>query len=182
MIGVEQIRQVERSGFDFDSTQQLLARMRAIRTARVPLFLEKDEFLEVARWKLGAQYGRVAADLSDHSGLAIRMATGAALQLARSGNPTDEETAIRILTALSGVGVPVASAILAVLFPERFGVFDPRVWRQCFGDAPLRADVQGYGDYLRVIRRIAHELEWDVQQVDWCIWAHDKRTRNGNGH
>lgn len=79
----------------------------------------------------------------------------------------------------SGVGVPVASAVLALVFPEKYAVIDFRGWRQVFGEERTTFSVSDYRRYLREIRRLALELEWCVQEVDLAIWEYD-RINGGN--
>jgi endonuclease III len=51
-------------------------------------------------------------------------------------NADDLEEKIGALTVLSGVGVPVASSVLATVFPERYAVIDYRALRSL----PLLSD------------------------------------------
>lgn len=84
---------------------------------------------------------------------------------------------VGILCALRGVGVPVASAVLALAFPDEYAVIDFRGWRQVFGEDRRQFGVGDYKRYLGEVRRLARELEWPVQEVDLAIWHYD--TRNG---
>lgn len=76
----------------------------------------------------------------------------------------------------SRVSVPVASAILALVFPEKYAVIDFRVWRQVFDEERTTFSVSDYKRYLHEIQRLAHELGWQVQEVDFAIWEYDRRN------
>ncbi len=62
------------------------------------------------------------------------------------------ETAVKALLELHGVDIPVASAILAAIFPERYAVLDFRAL-EALGHA--RHDVRFYEEYLDFCRRLA---------------------------
>jgi hypothetical protein len=78
---------------------------------------------------------------------------------------------------LRGVGVPVASAVLALVFPEEYGVIDFRGWWQIFGEKRSIFSISDYKRYLCELRHLADELNWPVQEVDLAIWEYDRKPR-----
>jgi hypothetical protein len=62
------------------------------------------------------------------------------------------EQAVNALTELHGVDIPVASAILAAIYPERYAVLDFRTL-EALGHA--RHDVRFYEEYLAFCNRLA---------------------------
>ncbi len=62
------------------------------------------------------------------------------------------ETAVKALLELQGVDLPVASAILAAIFPERYTALDFRAL-EALGHA--RHDVRFYEEYLAFCNRLA---------------------------
>lgn len=73
--------------------------------------------------------------------------------LAVAASPeTSTEAAVRALLELHGVDLPVASAILAAIFPERYTVLDYRAL-EALGHA--RHDVRFYEEYLSFCKRLA---------------------------
>jgi hypothetical protein len=74
------------------------------------------------------------------------------------------------------VGVPVASAVLALVFPEEYAVIDFRGWRQLFDEEKTVFFTPDYKKYMREIRRLANELGWHAQEVDHAIWEYDRRN------
>jgi hypothetical protein len=62
------------------------------------------------------------------------------------------ETAVKALIELHGVDLPVASAILAAIYPERYTVLDYRAL-EALGHA--RHDVRFYEEYLAYCKRLA---------------------------
>ena len=84
------------------------------------------------------------------------------------------ELRMGILCSLRGVAVSVASAVLALVFPEEYAVIDFRSWRRLFGEGGTSFSISKYKKYLREIRRLANELDWPVQEVDHAIWEYDR--------
>ena len=73
--------------------------------------------------------------------------------LATAANPeATTESAMRALLELKGVDLPVASAILAAIYPERYTVLDFRAL-EALGHA--RHDVRFYEEYLAFCKRLA---------------------------
>jgi len=83
------------------------------------------------------------------------------------------ELRVGILCTLRGVGAPIASAVLALVFPEKYAVIDFRGWRQVFGAERRHGSLANYKRYLRDARRLALELGWPIQEVDLVIWHND---------
>ena len=97
----------------------------------------------IVRWKSE----RVVQYLIGNSSEKIRHA----LAVAASPDATTE-TAVKALLELHGVDLPVASAILAAIFPERYTVLDYRAL-EALGHA--RHDVRFYEEYLDFCKRLA---------------------------
>ncbi len=97
----------------------------------------------IVRWKSE----RAVQYLIGNSSEKIRQALG----VAASPDATTE-TAVKALLDLHGVDLPVASAILAAIFPERYTVLDYRAL-EALGHA--RHDVHFYEEYLEFCKRLA---------------------------
>jgi len=77
-----------------------------------------------------------------------------------------------LLACLPGVGLGVASAILALTFPEEYGVIDFRVWKVIFNEDRRQFVMSDYTRYLERIRDCAHRVGWQAQQVDFFSWKY----------
>lgn len=97
----------------------------------------------IVRWKSE----RLVQYLIGNSNEKIRRA----LAVAASPDATTE-TAVKALTDLHGVDLPVATAILAAIYPERYTVLDYRAL-EALGHA--RHDVHFYEEYLAFCKRLA---------------------------
>lgn len=97
----------------------------------------------IVRWKSE----RIVHYLIANSGEQIKRA----LEVAASPDAS-VRGAIEALTSLRGIDLPVASAILAAIFPERYTVLDFRTL-EALGHA--RHDVEFYADYIACLNRMA---------------------------
>jgi hypothetical protein len=92
------------------------------------------------------------------------------------------ETAVKSLLELHGVDIPVASAILAAIFPERYTVLDFRAL-EALGHA--RHDVRFYEEYLAFCKRLAESnivqpqaglpAPTPLRTLDRALWEWSRR-------
>ncbi|WP_322489612.1 hypothetical protein [Chloroflexus sp.] len=174
MITAEQLIPYRTTSIDYTETDRLKEVYTRLRSERCPFYLTAAEFDAILSWKLHGQYGRQAGIRPANIEDVIRIVTGAALSVSHPDEDDEVELWLGILGSLRGVGVPVASAILALVFPETYAVIDFRGWRQIFGEAKRTFSVADYKRYLRAVKRLAAELGWLVQEVDLAIWEYDR--------
>ncbi|HAL62799.1 MAG TPA: hypothetical protein DCP08_10395, partial [Chloroflexi bacterium] len=84
------------------------------------------------------------------------------------------EAKFEVLTQVSGIGVAIASAILAVCYPEEYTVVDTYVLRMlkdwgCLSDHSLTDE--RYLEYNKLCKRWSRELGISLRQVDRVLWA-----------
>ncbi|MCK6620672.1 MAG: hypothetical protein HUU32_20030 [Calditrichaceae bacterium] len=176
MITAKKIAPLRRQPIDFDDTARLKAKLAQLRRKRKPLYLNAEEFQEILQWKLGQQIGRQQKRRAVNNEEIIRAVTGLSLTITHPDKEYELELRVNILCSLRGVGIPVASAILTLIFPDDYAVIDFRVWRQCFGENKSVFSLSDYKKYMQKIRHLASELDWSVQEVDHAIWEYDRRT------
>jgi len=92
------------------------------------------------------------------------------------------ETAVKALTELHGVDIPIASAILAAIFPERYTVLDYRAL-EALGHS--RHDVRFYEEYLAFCKRLAESnmvtpqsnlpAPTPLRTLDRALWEWSRR-------
>jgi hypothetical protein len=174
MIRATQLIPYRTSSDDYDLTEHLKAQFARLRCERQPLYLTLAEFDAILRWKLRSQYRRQEERRKTNTEDVIKIVTGAALSITHSDEDYEIELRLDILCSIRGVGVPVASAILALVFPEKYAVIDFRGWRQIFGEEKRNFSISDYKRYLREIKRLAIELGWTVQEVDLAVWEYDR--------
>jgi len=97
-----------------------------------------------------------------------------------------ERRRIEHLLELDGVSVPVASAILTLLDPRRYGVLDIRAWQMLYAvRGGVDANPAGRGftvaqwlRYLATLREHARRLRASARAVEFTLFlCHRKRQR-----
>lgn len=80
----------------------------------------------------------------------------------------------------------MASAILTLIDPRRYGVLDIRVWQLLFAIGSVRGNPRGRGfsfnhwyHYLRKLRYFAKELRVSVRTVEWTLFEYHKKVQKG---
>jgi hypothetical protein len=97
------------------NTLELIKRLRQTRRRG---WLTKDELVDICYWKSPRVIRHIKSNRTD----TIKRLTQIAF------HSRSEQTKIVELTKLKGVSVPMASAILMLTNPKRYGVIDIRVW------------------------------------------------------
>jgi thermostable 8-oxoguanine DNA glycosylase len=154
-------------------TYNLIQKIEKLKKERTPLYLNKPEFEEILIWKLRTQYARQRKYREKNTNEIIQKITRTAFEIKHADWQYETELKLNILIALRGVGVPVASAILTLCYPEKYAVIDFRIVRQLFGKPKTNFPIRKYLEYLNTIRNIAKKYEVTPQQVDMAIWQYD---------
>lgn len=178
MITAEDIRELRTAADDYQETEAIKTLLATRRRNGGSLYLNLDDFQRIVKWKLGQQLGRPNRLLIQNTPRLIEETTRLALSVQIDDPDYEFQFRFAILTALRGVGTGVASAILALSYPEKYCVIDYRGWYQVFR---RKKTVFTFGDYKKYLQRVmilAQELQWPPQEVDLAIWEYDRRHRN----
>jgi hypothetical protein len=155
------------------ATRRLIASLRHVRARGE---FSRAEFLRMSRWKSP----RAAPHYARNSAAAIRRVSRAVLAT------RSERRRIELLTGLHGVSVPVASAILTLIDPRRYGVLDIRVWQllHALGAVDRRPGGRGFDAadwerYLACLRPQAARLRASVRLVEYTLFHCHRRFQVG---
>ena len=162
---------------DSEKAKKLERSLQGLRAERDPVFLTRKDLDPILRWKLRGQYGRQARHLATNSEEMIETVSRLALNVTCTDWKDEAALRVSILSVLHGVGVPVASAILALAEPAKYAVIDFRGWRQIFGRKKNSFSTVDYVTYLHEVRRLAAVLKRPVREVDETIWERDRARR-----
>ena len=86
--------------------------------------------------------------------------------------------AVAVLTALRGVGIPMASAILTAINPERYTVLDFRAL-ESLGIKNWRDSFAFYVTYLEACRELAARHGKSLRTLDRALWQWSKEQGDG---
>ncbi len=99
--------------------------------------------------------------------------------------PSDREKLTKLIE-LSGVSLPVATAILTLIYPEKYGVIDIRAWKvfHLYGVLDWREGGKGFTvedclAYLDVLRRYADSLHVTPRDIDRSLYIYHKTIQEG---
>jgi hypothetical protein len=142
-------------------------RLKARLRRRRPRRLTRSELVWLGEWKTP----RIRPVIARNTEAGVRGLT-AAVFLAR-----DEARRMRLLLALPGVGVAVASVILHFADPARYPVYDTRVRaalrrlgiRRRFPPTPA-----GWIAYARCLRGLARRWRVSLRTLDKALWWYGK--------
>jgi len=125
-------------------------------------FYEPGELAEVAGWKTQRSKSRIAGNSPDD----VRDITALAFS-------APERVQHRVLTLLDGVRVPTATALLAVVFPDRHTILDVRS-TEALARLGVWDGASGYRTYLDACRRLADGAGVDLRTLDRALWRWSK--------
>jgi hypothetical protein len=148
-----------------------------LQQARVRGYLTRGELERICRWKSARAIRRIRSN----SVALIRAATRRALAT------RSERARLEELLTLNGVSIPMASAVLTLLNPQKYGVIDIRVWQLLHALGAVRTRSSGLGftfndwyQFLMIIRYFAKKLRVTARDIERALFsahrAHQKGT------
>lgn len=164
----------------------LLALIARLRQERDPFYLTLSEFDRIVRWKLRGQYHRTRSHRAAWTDHLVRDVTQGALDQPSLAERDEVNRRVDRLCALDGVGMGVASATLALTFPDDYATIDRFNWPLLFDEERATFTRAHYKRYLREIRRLKDELNadltqgerpWTMQEVDVAMWHYADARR-----
>lgn len=125
----------------------------------------------IFRWKTGGRgISRLSRNTDAEIADALRLAIAACT----------ERSAIAVLCGLNGVGIPVASAIMTVVDPQRFTIIDFRALEALGFSAPPVTTIDFYLVYLRKCRELADQFKVALRTLDRAMWQWSKERSQGS--
>jgi hypothetical protein len=89
--------------------------------------------------------------------------------------------------SLDGVSLPMASAVLTLLNPRRYGVIDIRVWQLLYGIGAVTKNPSGVGftfshwhQFLMIIRQFAEEFHVSARDIERSLFSAHQAYQKGN--
>jgi len=134
-------------------------------------YLTPEEFFAIIIWKSNRAKTNVRKGIKK-SGKSIKTITSAV------SKAKTLEQKLDILVSLPGIGIPMASAILTVCYPNDFTIADYRAsaslkdfGETMDGNPTTSADV--YFDYINQCKRLARKQDLSLRDFDRVLWARD---------
>lgn len=151
--------------------------MKLLSGVRKRGFLTKPELIIVCRWKSPRAIRHIRRNTPRRVGRITREVFAT----------RSEEQRITLLTGLHGVGLPMASAILTLTHPSRYGVLDIRVWQLLHDTGVVKTKPGGTGftvrewlAYLQILRKYAALHNADARDIERTLFTLHELRQRGN--
>lgn len=136
-------------------------------SARERGYLTKPELVKVCQWKSPRAIKHIR-----------RNHTTTIERITRTTFRTrSERKKLELLTNLNGVSVPMASSILMLTNPRRYGVIDIRVWQLLYKTGTVTTNPDGIGfdfnhwyRYLMIIRYYARKYKVGARDIERTLF------------
>ncbi len=158
---------------EWENTLQLIKKLQPAKKRR---WLTKGELIEVCYWKSPRVIRHIKSNRAD----TVRKITENAFK-SRS-----EQVKILELTKLKGVSLPMASSILMLTNPKRYGVIDIRVWEVMFHIGTMKTNSNGVNfnfkqwyRYLVILRHFADKLNVSARDIERTLFLIHKKHQDG---
>jgi hypothetical protein len=152
--------------FGYADDARLLAVGAAARTRG---YYTREEFVEACAWKTARSRPKVASNTE----AAVVEATSKAFAV------SDEATRMNALLELEGVGVPTASTLLYVAFPDDYPILDVRALESLGVKPRSQYPVSFWLQYLTACRELARRRDVSIRTLDKALWQYSKERGAG---
>jgi hypothetical protein len=128
------------------------------------------DFFAIVIWKSNRVKTRVKKGLN----AAGKSVQALMCEVAKTRSPADK---VELLTEIEGIGIRVASAILAVCYPTQFTVLDYRAWETLAScnleglPASIPTTPAAYVRYCEACGRFAAKGGVSLRDLDQALWA-----------
>ena len=155
---------------DWKETEQLKADIKYHLNQNPSSGLTRSLFDRVVKWKLDKQINRPIKFSKTVTNDLVEKITACAFSLSHTDRYVLARVRLDTLGALPGVDIGVASAILALTFPDEYGVIDPRIWKAMYGEDKTGFSLPNYTMFLGHLLDGASQLKWIAQELDFLTW------------
>ena len=134
-------------------------------------YLTSEEFFAIVIWKSNRAKTNICRGI-EKSKKTIRAITS---EVFSAKTP---EQKLNILISVPNIGIPMASAILTVCYPDDFTVADYRACTSLknFGEEIVgnpTTKISTYFEYLKKCKELAQKYDFSLRDFDRILWAKD---------
>lgn len=155
---------------------ETLSLMKKLKSAEIRGYFTKDEFLAMAMWK--SPRPKRKYEINSEANIKGVSEKVFATRF--------EKRKIDLLTSLSGVSIPVASAILMLIDPKNYGVIDIRVWQilYLYGSVKVKPsgtnfNFKNWYNYLMKLRYYARKFKVKTRDIEITLFFHHRKMQDG---
>ncbi len=159
-----------------EEDEDTLKLIRDLRSVKTRGYLTKGQLEAVCAWKSSRAIRHIQANTHHR----IKAATQTAL------GTRSERIRLESLVSLRGVSVPMASAIMMLLNPKRYGVIDIRVWQLLHRVGTVRSNPQGvrftfdnWHQFLMILRHLAKQFHVKARDIERTLFYVHQELQDG---
>lgn len=175
-VPYEQLEPLVRDHLSTDEEAKTTELIRQLQAARKRGYLTPVELEAVCYWKSPRAIWLIRANPPEK----IRAATHTALRT------RSERKRLDALLDLRGVSIPMASALLTLVDPQRYGVIDIRVWQLLHEIGTVTTNAAGIGfnfqhwdQFLMIIRHFARKFHVQARDIERTLFRVHKEYQAG---
>jgi thermostable 8-oxoguanine DNA glycosylase len=157
-----------------DMYEEEVAQLESLPTAFENGTWSQEDVEWIIEWKVGPAFVKPVLGYFHNNDDAVVQE-----HIERAVHESSIRNKVEALTSLSGIGVPVASAILMFIDEDRFTVIDERAWNVLqetkYLSQELSEDptVDEYLIYLGACWTLANEYDVSIRTLDRALWVLD---------
>jgi hypothetical protein len=162
------------SSDEFQETLQLKKQIKkALKEREVP-YLSALELDQILRWKLDKQYHRSKQQREINVDEVVIPITRACFSIRSEDRDYEIELKLKTLTTMRGVAIPLASAILAICFPNDFVVIDSLLWELIYEEEKSSFTVTDYLKFLSFFTSLSQHTKRSLQDTEHLLWLYQQ--------
>ena len=171
------IEELIKTNLNSNEDAKTLKLMKSIKCVKKRGYFTKNEFLKMGMWKSPRPKQQYLKNPEEDI-----------ISISKKVLATKSESQrIELLTALKGVSIPTASAILTLIDPKNYGVIDIRAWQILFlyGSVKIKQmgtnfDFNNWYDYMVKLRFYAEKFKVSVRDIERIMFLHHKEIQTKN--
>jgi len=132
--------------------------------------LSFDLFERIAKWKLRRQSGRTQKHREKTTPELVALLSKCCWQALHADRAVKARIRLHIMTGLPGVGIGLASALLALTWPGEYGIVDFRVWEVLYRVGKVNFTETDWLRYAEDLWQLSEETGYPPQTIDYLLW------------
>ena len=129
-----------------------------------------ETFKRIAEWKLRQQFGRTKKRREKATPELVALLSKCCWNVSHEDRNIKALIRLHTLTGLPGVGVGLASAILALTWPQEYGIVDFRVWKVLYGVKKQTSTETDWLRYMDDVWNLSVDTGKAPQTIDYLLW------------
>ncbi len=167
------------SSNDFQETLQLKKEIHKVLKERGTPYLTAIELNQILLWKLDKQYHRSKNQREINIDEVVIPITRACFSIRSVDKNYEIELKLKTLTTLRGVAIPLASAILAICYPDDFVVIDNLLWKLIYEEEKSSFTVNDYLKFLSFFSSLSQHTQRSLQDTEHLLWLYQQNSSQG---